>query len=417
MNWHDPVSLDAPLDEAVREELARDLVDQGRISIPMLLGLLIVLGRILRMALEVNAVATGFYIALLVVVILRWAHALMAREGRWPWMSARARMWSFSAGALLMGSGLALLSLLVYPNLQSSQVALLALVHLAILSVGILSMAASPTAFICYSAPILAVLGIILMRDGRSWGAWDLMALVAFYALGLGFLILRQFRSHREALTLSIQNSRAAIGDSLTGLRNRRYLQAFMETEVEQILRAGQEGSGEFEGFALLMIDLDHFKEVNDQYGHANGDTILRQCARVLKETARKADVLVRWGGEEFVVVARLQERDGAGPLALRFLEQIRNGHFRLLDGQEVPLSCTLGYTVFPFFPERPGLVNWERALGLADAAMLRSKAEGRNRMAGVAPKSLNGRSLQGALEQLRDLDTAESVGLIKLVR
>jgi diguanylate cyclase (GGDEF)-like protein len=414
--WPDPVSLDAPLDEAVREELARDLVEQGRIAIPMLLGLLLVLGRILGMALVQNAMAMGCYLALLTVVVLRWAHALMAREGRWPWPSSRARMWSFAAGALLMGTGLAVLSLLVYTRLNSSQVALLALVHLAILSVGILSMAASPTAFVCYSAPILSVLAFILFRDGRSWGNWDLLALVGFYALGLGFLILRQFRSHREALTLSIQNSRAAIGDSLTGLRNRRYLQAFMETEVEQTLRAAQEG-GPFEGFALLMIDLDHFKEVNDHHGHANGDAVLRQVSRVLKETARKADVLVRWGGEEFVVVARLQEREGAGPLALRFLEQIRHGHYRLLDGEELPLTCTLGYTVFPFFPERPALVNWERALALADAAMLRSKVEGRNRMAGVAPRPLNGRSLQASLDLLKDLEGAESSGLVQIVR
>ncbi|HJW08634.1 MAG TPA: hypothetical protein VJ483_03320, partial [Holophagaceae bacterium] len=181
MKWPDPVSLDSPLEEAVREELARDLVEQGRISIPMLLGLLLVLGRILGMSLVENRLALGCYLGLLVVVLLRWAHALMAREGRWPWETARRRMWSFSAGAFLMGAGLALLSLLVYPKLLPSQIALLGLVHLAMLSVGILSMAASPTAFVCYSSPILLVLAFLLFRDGRSWGAWDLLALVGFY--------------------------------------------------------------------------------------------------------------------------------------------------------------------------------------------------------------------------------------------
>ncbi|HJU83389.1 MAG TPA: GGDEF domain-containing protein, partial [Holophagaceae bacterium] len=247
-------------------------------------------------------------------------------------------------------------------------------------------------------------------------GAWDLMGLVGFYALGLGFLILRQFRSHREALTLSLQNSRAAISDALTGLRNRRFLQAFMETEVPQILRGLQPGQeAGFEGFALFMLDLDHFKEVNDLYGHANGDAVLQQYAGLLRETARKSDVLVRWGGEEFVVVARIQEREGAAPLAHRFLDQMRLGRFRLLDGRELPISCTLGYAVFPFFPDRPGLLNWERTLALADDAMLRAKAAGRDRVMGVAAGSLGGLPPSEALDRLRDLDRAQASGLLSL--
>ena len=400
---------DPLLDEEIRAELARDLVEQGRISIPLVLVLLLVMARVLGQALFSNRAALIWYACLLVVVVLRWTHAQLALRGPGPLASPRVRMWSFALGALTMGLGLAMVSVLVYPALSPVQIALLALVHLGVLSVGILAMAASPTAFLAFMLPILGALSYLLARDRGHWGAWDLL-LVAIYAAGLGFLILRQFRQRREALALSLQNSRAALQDSLTGLRNRRFLQAFMETEASQTLRDAEGGA-----LALLMIDLDQFKAVNDTHGHAVGDAVLRHCAGLLRETARKSDVLVRWGGEEFVVVARLQEGESIAPLADRFLQRFRADPMRMADGRELAQTCSIGYARYPFFPERPELLNWERVLALADTAMLRAKGAGRDRLAGAVAGDMRPASPAHVLERMRDLPRAEKDGLLRI--
>ena len=401
---------DPLLEDEIRTELARDLIDQGRISIPLVLVLLLVMARVLGQALLANRAAMAWYGFLMAVVLLRWLHTQAALRGPGPLASPRVRMWSFAFGALLMGLGLAVVSVLVYPQLSPVQIALLALVHLAVLSVGILAMAASPTAFLAFMLPILGALTYLLAWDSGHWGAWDLLLLMAIFATGLGFLILRQFRLRRDALALSLQNSRAALQDSLTGLRNRRFLQAFMETEASQVLREPEGGA-----LALLMIDLDEFKAVNDTFGHAAGDAVLRHCAGLLRETARKSDVLVRWGGEEFVVVARLQEGESIAPLADRFLQRMRAEPLRLSDGRDLKQTCSIGYARYPFFTGRPELLNWERVLAFADAAMLRAKAAGRDRVAGALAGDLRPGSPARVLERLRDIPKAEQDGLLRI--
>ena len=401
---------DPLLDEEIRAELARDLIEQGRVSIPLVLVLLLVMSRVLGLALFLNHAALGWYVFLIAVVVLRWGHAQISIYGPGPLASPRVRMWSFAGGALLMGLGMAVVSVLVYPALSPVQIALLALVHLAVLSVGILAMAASPTAFLAFMLPILGALTYLLAWDSGHWGAWDLLLLVGVFATGLGFLILRQFRLRRGALALSLQNSRAALQDSLTGLRNRRFLQAFMETEAPRILR-GEDGGA----LALLMIDLDEFKAVNDTHGHAVGDAVLRHCAALLRETARKSDVLVRWGGEEFVVVAQLQEGESIAPLADRFLQRLRDEPLRMADGRELPQTCSIGYARYPFFPARPEILNWERVLSFADAAMLRAKSAGRDRIAGALAGQLRPGSPARMLERLRDVSKAERDGLLRI--
>ena len=401
---------DPLLEEEIRAELAKDLIEQGRVSIPLVLVLLLVMARVLGSALFGDPVALGWFVFLFGIVLLRWVHAALAIQGPGPLASPRVRMWSFACGALLMGLGMAIVSVLVYPRLVPVQIALLALVHLAVLSVGILAMAASPTAFLAFMLPILGALTYLLAWDRGHWGAWDLLLLIGVFATGLGFLTLRQFRQRREALALSLQNSRAALQDSLTGLRNRRFLQAFMETEAQQTLRDADGGA-----LALLMIDLDEFKVVNDTHGHGVGDAVLRHCAGLLRETARKSDVLVRWGGEEFVVVARLQEGESIAPLADRFLQRLRAEPFRLSDGRDLRQTCSIGYARYPFFSFRPELLNWERVLAFADAAMLRAKAAGRDRIAGASAGEVRPGSPAHLLERLRDVAKAEQDGLLHI--
>src|SRR5690348_16606221 len=106
---------DPLLDEEVRSELARDLIEQGRVSLPLVLVLLLVMARMLGQALFSNRAALAWYGFLLVIVVLRWGHTYLALHGPGPFSSPRVRMWSFACGALMMGLGLAVVSALVYP--------------------------------------------------------------------------------------------------------------------------------------------------------------------------------------------------------------------------------------------------------------------------------------------------------------
>ena len=115
---------------------------------------------------------------------------------------------------------------------------------------------------------------------------------------------------------------RLAVTDELTGLWNARYLSLALTREVERASRFGH-------SLAVLMLDLDRFKAVNDAHGHARGDAVLRELARRLSREVRDVDVLARYGGEEFVVVAPETCADGAARLAARLVESVREAPVR----------------------------------------------------------------------------------------
>jgi diguanylate cyclase (GGDEF)-like protein len=169
--------------------------------------------------------------------------------------------------------------------------------------------------------------------------------------------------------------------DPLTGLANRRHLQ-------EAIRRLGVDSA--FSG-TVFLADLDHFKRINDTHGHAAGDTVLVEVAQRLRQVLREADLIVRWGGEEFLVVVRALDADAVQSLAQRMLDAI-GGAPCVHEGREVPVKVSIGYATFPLEPSRLS-VSWERAIGLVDTALYLAKAHGRNRAYGV-------RSVQAADEQ-----------------
>jgi diguanylate cyclase (GGDEF)-like protein len=173
--------------------------------------------------------------------------------------------------------------------------------------------------------------------------------------------------AHNNALL-----QRQAEIDPLTGLANRRHLQ-------EAMRRLGTDGS--FSG-TVFLADLDHFKRINDCHGHAAGDAVLVEVAQRLRSTLRDADLPVRWGGEEFLVIVRALDADAVQALAQRMLDLIGGRPFQH-DGKPITTTVSIGYATFPI---EPGLlaVSWERAIGLVDTAMYLAKAHGRNRAYGV---------------------------------
>jgi diguanylate cyclase (GGDEF)-like protein len=170
----------------------------------------------------------------------------------------------------------------------------------------------------------------------------------------------------------------ASLTDALTGLRNRRFVQQAVDADAATVVRlhAGGEGASGRADLLFILLDIDHFKQVNDAHGHAAGDAVLVKVADILRELFRTADHVVRWGGEEFLVVARFTDR-GRGPeLAEKIRAAVEAHVFRLPDGTELRKTCSIGIAAYP----NSAAPTWQAAIGVADAALYVAKREGRNR-------------------------------------
>jgi diguanylate cyclase (GGDEF)-like protein len=245
-----------------------------------------------------------------------------------------------------------------------------------------------------------AVLEFVL--PPRAWETGGFQALLLLALAGLAFgafrLRLRQLEQQRRTLTeLVAQRTReleeanaklvqTSVTDPLTGLRNRRYLLNEIRQDVAQVERIYTTGRKDANRDLLfLMIDLDHFKVINDRHGHHAGDQILVQLAQILDRQVRECDYVVRWGGEEFLVIGRQVDRNHSTVLADRIVSAIR-GHSFVTDHGVLRCSCSIGIAVFPPLPARPGAFGWEDTIEIADAAMYLAKQEGRDRWIELRP-------------------------------
>lgn len=178
----------------------------------------------------------------------------------------------------------------------------------------------------------------------------------------------------------------ASLTDPLTGLRNRRYLSSHIDPDLQIALRAHREASAPDAGdLVFFLFDIDHFKSVNDRYGHSAGDAILQQFAALLKDAFRASDAIVRWGGEEFLVVSRFVNRNGAAEMAERLRHGIESKAFEIGDGRVLNKSVSIGFAAFPFIPGNPSLVGWEQVVDIADVALLAAKRTERNAWIGIS--------------------------------
>ena len=184
-----------------------------------------------------------------------------------------------------------------------------------------------------------------------------------------------------------------SLTDQLTGLRNRRFFLQHVDADVglslrryDDPLRAGvqERDSSPGRDLVFFMVDLDHFKEVNDVHGHAAGDAVLVQMQERLREVFRESDYLIRWGGEEFLVLARATHRDDAKVVAERIRAAVANRAFVLPDGSSLSKTCSIGFACFPFVPAQPRLLSWSEVVELADQGLYLVKRSGRNAWAGI---------------------------------
>jgi len=201
-----------------------------------------------------------------------------------------------------------------------------------------------------------------------------------------------------EARTLELRDANQALEqmsltDPLTGLRNRRFLSVCMPEDIAQVAREQQDVAlNRTDRMKLnidllfIMVDLDHFKHVNDTYGHQAGDKVLQQLSAILNECVRTSDTVTRWGGEEFLIIARHTARTDATVLPERIRAAVEAFPFDIEGPEPLRRTCSLGFSVLPLLAQEMELLSWEQVVKIADTCLYAAKANGRNAWVGVIP-------------------------------
>ena len=251
--------------------------------------------------------------------------------------------------------------------------------------------------------------------DGNAWARFIEKVNVSYEDADLDRYTLERSlglsNEEMRDLTLKLEDAleqlrKLSMTDELTGLMNRRFLNASILEEVAQVTRNYRninEGramrvSANLD-MAFVMVDLDHFKSVNDTYGHAAGDRVLVQMRHLLTVFTRDTDTVIRWGGEEFLIVARNICRTDYMALCERIRRGVAAHRFDIEQKDPIPLTCSMGAAVFPFLTKLPEALSWERVVEVADACLYAAKRSGRNAWVGVLPTDLA--SLEDLASQL----------------
>lgn len=159
---------------------------------------------------------------------------------------------------------------------------------------------------------------------------------------------------------------RMTIVDGLTGVFNKRYFLEALEKEMSRAQRYGRP-------LSVLMFDIDHFKRVNDNYGHLAGDYVLQALARLISTRARREEIFARYGGEEFVILLPETQNDGAMELAEQLRKRVASYTF-VFEGEEIPVTVSIGVATI----QGDGISETE-LIRRADEKLYQAKAEGRN--------------------------------------
>jgi diguanylate cyclase (GGDEF)-like protein len=181
----------------------------------------------------------------------------------------------------------------------------------------------------------------------------------------------------------------ASFTDALTGARNRRFFSTVIEDDVNRTLRVHStppQNRPRNCDLIFYIVDIDHFKEINDEFGHDRGDGVLAEVARRLTQVVRDSDRLIRWGGEEFLLISRDADRTRGDVLAGRVMVAVGSEPFDLGGGHRLRRTCSVGWAPFPWYPDSTRTFAFTEVLKLADRAMYLAKQSGRNRSVGVLP-------------------------------
>ncbi len=209
--------------------------------------------------------------------------------------------------------------------------------------------------------------GATLLQSHAVHTLTFMAAFVVLLVTSMGFVFMGKDRADGI-------NRRLAAQDELTGLANRRAILAALDRDVARAQRTR-------EPMALMMLDIDHFKQVNDRHGHLAGDAVLRTVVGVLRERVRAQDMLGRYGGEEFLVVLPDTTQEGAHQLALQLCEAVEAAPCQW-RGVQIPVTVSIGVVGGRLAASD----HWDLLVHAADSALYRAKQGGRNRV-GLAPE------------------------------
>ena len=223
--------------------------------------------------------------------------------------------------------------------------------------------------------------------------------------------------ANRELESAYRRIEEASLTDPLTGLRNRRFLEQAIAADVAIAARAAAGESSTARDLVFLLLDLDHFKSVNDTHGHAAGDAVLVELANLLRATFRASDHLVRWGGEEFLVVVRFVNREAGAELAEKLRSVVAAHPFELPDGVRLERTASIGWAAYPFMAAAPEAVSWEDVVDLADTALYAAKRSGRDAWVGIlgGPGDAPADRQQAVERALTDPASAAAAGAVRV--
>ena len=206
-------------------------------------------------------------------------------------------------------------------------------------------------------------------------------AVVTVMAGAFMFMLYRKVRKANQKLhEANKQLEFHSVRDPLTGLYNRRSFLELMKQRAPT-LGTGRREDASTDG--LMILDIDHFKHINDTLGHAGGDTVLVEIAKRLRSTVRDSDMVMRWGGEEFLVYSPKANAGHLKNLAQRVLKVIGETPIEV-NGQSLQVTVTGGFLSLPFSGLTEEECNWEKAMQIADMALYLGKVNGRNRAYGL---------------------------------
>ncbi|MFI5958870.1 diguanylate cyclase [Cryptosporangium sp. NPDC051539] len=202
----------------------------------------------------------------------------------------------------------------------------------------------------------------ILVIGSDSWASWEIRVVGGGCAALTGLVLLRVW-------LLVVGQRQLAVTDGLTGLHTRRFFD-----EALVVAMAGADRVGNRVG--LLMLDADHFKQVNDKYGHQAGDVVLKEIAQRLTKSVRLGDVVARYGGEEFAAIVTATNAEQLQAVAERVRQSICGTPVALQDGSGLQVTVSIGVAASPDNARTP-----EQLTLAADESLYRAKADGRNRV------------------------------------
>jgi diguanylate cyclase (GGDEF)-like protein len=255
------------------------------------------------------------------------------------------------------------------------------------------------------------------------WLTWWFLLLAILLVIVLVFFIIKirlnKLHKQKEILEKQVlerteELKYLSITDPLTDLKNRRYLEEKIKEDIGVIERhiydnLKSEKVDKTPILGVFILDIDHFKKVNDHYGHKAGDIVIVDIARVLIDMLRHSDTIVRWGGEEFLIITWQKEKSNSFELAERIRKKIESFEFKIDENTTIQRTISVGFAHFPFIPNNTRRVTWTHVVSLADSALYIAKNNGRNLSVGIEC----GKNIKRITES--DMDFKEIVSNIKM--